>query len=178
MCVRINSSFSSCYSSCCTARAPALLSRSTKSVCRLQRVKACPSSNITFYPEPKDSPPHCSVLRAQVTFTNAHTLTTTIFKTYVFKGFAYSRLFFLLTVTAVYDVTLNFQDNQTPTLLGIVNGKQYKADMSVRWGPLVHTVYFWIITFCNKALPCQLFLEVKHNKWILSILASFQLHFV
>lgn len=37
-----------------------------------------------------------------------------------------------LTVTAVYDVTLNFKDNQTPTLLGIVNGKKYKADMSVR----------------------------------------------
>lgn len=46
--------------------------------------------------------------------------------------FAYSLLFFLSTVTAVYDVTLNFKDNQTPTLLGIVNGKKYKADMSVR----------------------------------------------
>lgn len=32
----------------------------------------------------------------------------------------------------MYDVTLNFQDKQTPTLLGIVNGKKYKADMSVR----------------------------------------------
>lgn len=32
----------------------------------------------------------------------------------------------------MYDVTLNFKDNQTPTLLGIVNGKKYKADMSVR----------------------------------------------
>lgn len=33
----------------------------------------------------------------------------------------------------MYDVTLNFKDNQTPTLLGIVHGKKYKADMSVRW---------------------------------------------
>lgn len=40
--------------------------------------------------------------------------------------------FVCLTVTAVYDVTLNFKDNQTPTLLGIVNGKKYKADMSIR----------------------------------------------
>lgn len=39
---------------------------------------------------------------------------------------------FCLTVVAVYDVTLNFKDNQTPTLLGIVNGKKYKADMSIR----------------------------------------------
>lgn len=37
-----------------------------------------------------------------------------------------------VAVKAVYDVTLNFQDKQTPTLLGIVNGKKYKADLSVR----------------------------------------------
>lgn len=36
-------------------------------------------------------------------------------------------------VTAVLDVTLNFKDKQTPTLLGIVNGKKYKADMMIRW---------------------------------------------
>lgn len=41
-------------------------------------------------------------------------------------------MFLCFTVKAVYDVTLNFKDNQTPTLLGIVNGKKYKADMSVR----------------------------------------------
>uniref|UniRef100_A0A8D0AS07 1-acylglycerol-3-phosphate O-acyltransferase 3 n=1 Tax=Sander lucioperca TaxID=283035 RepID=A0A8D0AS07_SANLU len=44
--------------------------------------------------------------------------------------------FFYLTVSAVYDVTLNFKDNQTPTLLGIVNGKKYKADLSVRRFPV------------------------------------------
>jgi len=36
------------------------------------------------------------------------------------------------TVKAVYDVTLNFKDKQNPTLLGIVSGKKYKADLSVR----------------------------------------------
>lgn len=36
------------------------------------------------------------------------------------------------TVKAVYDVTLNFKDKQNPTLLGIVNGKKYKADLSIR----------------------------------------------
>lgn len=121
----------SLYSFCCTARAPALQRKSTKSVCRLQRVKACPYSNITYYPEPKDSPPHCSVLRAQVAFTrksHKNYIQSISFILY----FAYSLLFFLSTVTAVYDVTLNFKDNQTPTLLGIVNGKKYKADMSVR----------------------------------------------
>lgn len=44
----------------------------------------------------------------------------------------FMRLSLCFTVKAVYDVTLNFKDNQTPTLLGIVNGKNYKADMSVR----------------------------------------------
>lgn len=44
----------------------------------------------------------------------------------------FNEVLFCFTVKAVYDVTLNFQDNQTPTLLGIVNGKKYKADMSVR----------------------------------------------
>lgn len=51
-------------------------------------------------------------------------------------------IFSCLTVTAVYDVTLNFKDNQTPTLLGIVNGKKYKADMSVRWVLLTASIYF------------------------------------
>ncbi len=49
-----------------------------------------------------------------------------------FEHFDLNLFFPLFTVTAVYDVTLNFKDNQTPTLLGIVNGKKYKADMSVR----------------------------------------------
>lgn len=53
----------------------------------------------------------------------------------------YFCLFSCLTVTAVYDVTLNFKDNQTPTLLGIVNGKKYKADMSVRRVSLTASVY-------------------------------------
>ncbi|XP_017316972.2 1-acyl-sn-glycerol-3-phosphate acyltransferase delta isoform X1 [Ictalurus punctatus] len=39
-------------------------------------------------------------------------------------------------VTAVYDSTLNFRNNQTPTLLGILNGKKYHADLYVRRIPL------------------------------------------
>lgn len=119
----------SLHSSCCTARAPVLLRRSTKSVCRLQRVKACPSSNITCYPEPKDSPQRCNVLRAQVEYTHKHTFSLSCSQHVWHLCWIFARL----AVTAVYDVTLNFKDNQTPTLLGIVNGKQYKADMSVRW---------------------------------------------
>ncbi|KAG8000754.1 1-acyl-sn-glycerol-3-phosphate acyltransferase gamma [Nibea albiflora] len=52
------------------------------------------------------------------------------------KGFTTTLQCLKGTVTAVYDVTLNFKDNQTPTLLGIVNGKKYKADMSVRRFPV------------------------------------------
>ncbi|CAF94227.1 unnamed protein product, partial [Tetraodon nigroviridis] len=52
------------------------------------------------------------------------------------KGFTTTLHCLKGTVKAVYDVTLNFKDNQTPTLLGIVNGKKYKADMSVRRFPV------------------------------------------
>ena len=38
----------------------------------------------------------------------------------------------LFPVSAVYDVTLNFKDQQTPTLLGIVQGKKYKADLKIK----------------------------------------------
>lgn len=34
---------------------------------------------------------------------------------------------------AVYDSTLNFRNNETPTLLGILNGKKYHADLYVRY---------------------------------------------
>ncbi|XP_076867061.1 1-acyl-sn-glycerol-3-phosphate acyltransferase delta [Brachyhypopomus gauderio] len=39
-------------------------------------------------------------------------------------------------VTAVYDSTLNFRNNQSPTLLGVLNGKKYHADLYVRRIPL------------------------------------------
>uniref|UniRef100_A0A8C6TXN2 1-acylglycerol-3-phosphate O-acyltransferase 3 n=1 Tax=Neogobius melanostomus TaxID=47308 RepID=A0A8C6TXN2_9GOBI len=52
------------------------------------------------------------------------------------KGFTTTLQCLKGTVSAVYDVTLNFKDNQTPTLLGIVKGKKYKADMSVRRFPV------------------------------------------
>ncbi|XP_054869032.1 1-acyl-sn-glycerol-3-phosphate acyltransferase gamma-like [Amphiprion ocellaris] len=52
------------------------------------------------------------------------------------KGFTTTLQCLKDTVTAVYDVTLNFKDNQTPTLLGIVNGKKYKANLSVRRFPV------------------------------------------
>ncbi|XP_021534933.1 1-acyl-sn-glycerol-3-phosphate acyltransferase gamma isoform X3 [Neomonachus schauinslandi] len=40
------------------------------------------------------------------------------------------------TVAAVYDVTLNFRGNKNPSLLGILYGKKYEADMCVRRFPL------------------------------------------
>ncbi|XP_014892547.1 1-acyl-sn-glycerol-3-phosphate acyltransferase gamma isoform X2 [Poecilia latipinna] len=48
------------------------------------------------------------------------------------KGFTTTMQCLKGTVTAVYDVTLNFKDNQIPTLLDIVNGKKYKADLRVK----------------------------------------------
>uniref|UniRef100_A0A8C6M4Y9 1-acylglycerol-3-phosphate O-acyltransferase n=5 Tax=Nothobranchius TaxID=28779 RepID=A0A8C6M4Y9_NOTFU len=36
------------------------------------------------------------------------------------------------TAAAVYDSTLNFRDNEVPTLLGVLNGKKYHADLYVR----------------------------------------------
>lgn len=41
-------------------------------------------------------------------------------------------LSFFATVAAVYDVTLNFRGNKNPSLLGILYGKKYEADMCVR----------------------------------------------
>uniref|UniRef100_A0A3Q3WML4 1-acyl-sn-glycerol-3-phosphate acyltransferase delta n=1 Tax=Mola mola TaxID=94237 RepID=A0A3Q3WML4_MOLML len=40
------------------------------------------------------------------------------------------------TVAAVYDSTLNFRNNETPTLLGVLSGKKYHADLYVRRIPL------------------------------------------
>ncbi|KAJ8350902.1 hypothetical protein SKAU_G00260320 [Synaphobranchus kaupii] len=48
------------------------------------------------------------------------------------KGFTTTLRCLKGTVTAVYDVTLNFKDKKIPTLLGIISGKKYKADMSIR----------------------------------------------
>ncbi|XP_030012668.1 1-acyl-sn-glycerol-3-phosphate acyltransferase delta [Sphaeramia orbicularis] len=39
-------------------------------------------------------------------------------------------------VAAVYDSTLNFRDNEAPTLHGVLNGKKYHADLYVRRIPL------------------------------------------
>ncbi|KAG7282928.1 hypothetical protein CRUP_018428 [Coryphaenoides rupestris] len=52
------------------------------------------------------------------------------------KGFTTTLQCLKGTVTAVLDVTLNFKDKQTPTLLGIVNGKKYKADLKIRRFPV------------------------------------------
>ncbi|XP_063047559.1 1-acyl-sn-glycerol-3-phosphate acyltransferase delta [Engraulis encrasicolus] len=40
------------------------------------------------------------------------------------------------TVSAVYDSTLNFRNNETPTLRGVLSGKKYHADLYVRRIPL------------------------------------------
>ncbi|XP_017316973.2 1-acyl-sn-glycerol-3-phosphate acyltransferase delta isoform X2 [Ictalurus punctatus] len=52
------------------------------------------------------------------------------------KGFCVTVQHLRGKVTAVYDSTLNFRNNQTPTLLGILNGKKYHADLYVRRIPL------------------------------------------
>ncbi|XP_060229636.1 1-acyl-sn-glycerol-3-phosphate acyltransferase delta isoform X1 [Meriones unguiculatus] len=41
-----------------------------------------------------------------------------------------------LIVPAVYDCTLNFRNNENPTLLGVLNGKKYHADCYVRRIPM------------------------------------------
>lgn len=41
-------------------------------------------------------------------------------------------------VAAVYDSTLNFRNNEAPTLLGILNGKKYHADLYVRYKKVLH----------------------------------------
>lgn len=52
------------------------------------------------------------------------------------KGFTTAVQCLRGTVTAVYDVTLNFRGNKNPSLLGILYGKKYEADMCVRRFPL------------------------------------------
>ncbi|XP_038862188.1 1-acyl-sn-glycerol-3-phosphate acyltransferase gamma-like [Salvelinus namaycush] len=52
------------------------------------------------------------------------------------KGFTTTLKCLKGTVSAVYDVTLNFKDHQVPTLLGIINGKKYMADMKIRRFPV------------------------------------------
>lgn len=52
------------------------------------------------------------------------------------KGFTTAVHYLRGTVSAVYDVTLNFRENKNPSLLGILYGKKYYADMCVRRFPL------------------------------------------
>ncbi|ELW63277.1 1-acyl-sn-glycerol-3-phosphate acyltransferase delta [Tupaia chinensis] len=52
------------------------------------------------------------------------------------KGFAVTVRSLRNVVSAVYDCTLNFRNNENPTLLGVLNGKKYHADMYVRRIPL------------------------------------------
>ncbi|XP_053566906.1 1-acyl-sn-glycerol-3-phosphate acyltransferase delta [Bombina bombina] len=52
------------------------------------------------------------------------------------KGFTITVQCLRNVVSAVYDATLNFRNNENPTLLGILNGKKYHADMYVRRIPL------------------------------------------
>ncbi|ETE69922.1 1-acyl-sn-glycerol-3-phosphate acyltransferase delta, partial [Ophiophagus hannah] len=48
------------------------------------------------------------------------------------KGFALTAQCLRNVVSAVYDSTLNFRNNENPTLLGILHGKKYHADLYVR----------------------------------------------
>ncbi|XP_049621472.1 1-acyl-sn-glycerol-3-phosphate acyltransferase delta [Suncus etruscus] len=52
------------------------------------------------------------------------------------KGFAVTVKSLRNVVSAVYDCTLNFRNDQSPTLLGVLSGKKYHADMYVRRIPL------------------------------------------
>ncbi|XP_073892887.1 1-acyl-sn-glycerol-3-phosphate acyltransferase delta isoform X2 [Macaca fascicularis] len=52
------------------------------------------------------------------------------------KGFAITVRSLRNVVSAVYDCTLNFRNNENPTLLGVLNGKKYHADLYVRRIPL------------------------------------------
>ncbi|KAI5090013.1 1-acyl-sn-glycerol-3-phosphate acyltransferase gamma, partial [Silurus meridionalis] len=52
------------------------------------------------------------------------------------KGFTTTLQCLKGTVKAIYDVTLNFKDKENPTLLGIINGKKYRADMRIRRFPV------------------------------------------
>uniref|UniRef100_A0ABM5FZ25 1-acyl-sn-glycerol-3-phosphate acyltransferase delta n=1 Tax=Pogona vitticeps TaxID=103695 RepID=A0ABM5FZ25_9SAUR len=52
------------------------------------------------------------------------------------KGFAITVQCLRNVVSAVYDSTLNFRNNENPTLLGVLNGKKYHADLYVRRIPL------------------------------------------
>ncbi|KFZ68512.1 PLCD acyltransferase, partial [Podilymbus podiceps] len=45
------------------------------------------------------------------------------------KGFAVTVQCLRNVVSAVYDSTLNFRNNENPTLLGVLNGKKYHADL-------------------------------------------------
>nr|XP_051711135.1 1-acyl-sn-glycerol-3-phosphate acyltransferase delta isoform X1 [Oryctolagus cuniculus] len=52
------------------------------------------------------------------------------------KGFAVTVRCLRDVVSAVYDCTLNFRNNENPTLLGVLNGKKYHADFYVRRIPM------------------------------------------
>ncbi|KAM6462845.1 1-acyl-sn-glycerol-3-phosphate acyltransferase delta isoform 1-T2 [Liasis olivaceus] len=52
------------------------------------------------------------------------------------KGFAVTVQCLRNVVSAVYDSTLNFRNNENPTVLGVLNGKKYHADLYVRRIPL------------------------------------------
>lgn len=48
-------------------------------------------------------------------------------------------------VAAVYDSTLNFRNNESPTLLGILNGKKYHADLYVRYKEMFCSKYILLL---------------------------------
>ncbi|XP_035265885.1 1-acyl-sn-glycerol-3-phosphate acyltransferase gamma-like [Anguilla anguilla] len=52
------------------------------------------------------------------------------------KGFTTTLQCLKGTVNAVYDVTLNFKGEKNPTLLGIISGQKYMADMRIRRFPV------------------------------------------
>lgn len=68
-------------------------------------------------------------------------------------------------VKAVYDVTLNFKDKQNPTLLGIVNGKKYKADMSIRWVTELKVTIFSLAALTPKS-DMRFEFKIYYDRWV------------
>ena len=117
-------------SSCSIVRERASQYRSTRSAWRWQRKRACPNSSITCCQEPKDSGWRFKTSGAQVRpFPSIECGVIMMWR-------SNPSLISWLTsspVAAVYDLTLNFRNNETPSLLGILRGKKYHPALYVRY---------------------------------------------
>lgn len=146
------------HSSCCTVRAHDSQRRSTRSVWRWQRRKVYPNSSTTFYLEPRAfvSQSRTSGERVRSSQPNWFYWSSIDlgkwwsinFYKWMSMKYWHIRTWFAdlvcvsSVVTAVYDTTLNFRNNEIPTLLGVLNGKKYHAALYVRYLWQYLTLYF------------------------------------